>query len=291
MLKDLVGRQKANEIVVEIEDLMETIQTLGWKDIRPWNEFFAMFKVPQWNQKHLEERITTNFLHYRSNYFVIAVALFIFQIVFSPVMIFTALLIGIFYVVAFTLVKNNFRVGDLVITLKMKQYIFFTIAGLTLVLSGALTRLAWFLVSAVSLIGGHLLFRPRNMTAKANKVYEEMKMNGYDMKHVFQFSSLTGGNNNSNVGGGGSSSSSASSGLYNNDKPSYSSVSPASEKKDIENPVIESEVEAAADSKNNQDDYQPYVGTTGFSSNLSSDNNANNMRKRGAGEFNDYKHK
>lgn len=281
MLKDLVGRQKANEIMVELEDLIENIQSLGWKDLRPWSEFFATFKPPQqWNKQHLEERITTNFLHYRSNYFILCIILFIVQLIFSPIIIFTAIVITLIYIGLFSFFKNNLRFGDLIITLKMKQYIFLIVSSLLLILSGSLTRLAWMLVSTLLVCGGHMVFRPRNMTAKANKIYEEMKLNGYDINSIFHFSS-----SGSSAGASSSSSASYSSSLgrsrddaYNNDKPAYESTPySSSSKKDLEDPPIEE------DAPNS-----PYSSTpAGFSSNLQ--DNSGNMRKRNA-EY-DYKHK
>jgi hypothetical protein len=279
MLKDLVGAQKANEIVVELEDLIENIQTLGWKEIRPWNEFFAVFKVPQWTQKHLEERLTTNFLHYRSNYFVICLVLFVLQIVLSPVIIFSALLIAMLYVGLFTLLKNNVRFGDFIVSLKMKQYFFCGVTFLVLIFSGALARIAWFLLSCGFVVGGHMLFRPRNMTSKANKVYEEMKLNGYDMQTIFQMPSLSSPSSGASSGGAFSSSD-----RYNGDKPAYtvplSKSSDSYEKKkndDLEDPVEE------VDASN--------VSAAGYTTNLSDSYNQNqNMRKRNAPEY-DYKHK
>jgi hypothetical protein len=277
MLKDVVGRQKANEIVVELEDLVETVKVIGWKEMRPWSEFFALFKIPQWQQKHLEERITTNFLHYRSNYFIICCFLFIFQIILSPIIIFTSVCITFFYIILFTFVKNNFRIGDMIVTSKIKKYVFLISSALLLVLSGSLTRIAWMLVSCIVVCGSHMLFRPRNMTSKANKVYEDMKMNGYDMKTIFSFAPNT---------SSGSSSSSASSSSrigkvssssdYNADKPLYDSKKEMSGGgKDLEDPVI------------HEDDIP---STAAYSSTLSDPSNAN-MRNRGANTEYDYKHK
>mmetsp|Transcript_9589 Transcript_9589/g.10314 ORF Transcript_9589/g.10314 Transcript_9589/m.10314 type:complete len:278 (-) Transcript_9589:146-979(-) len=274
MLSDLLGRQKANEIMVEIEDLIENIQSLGWKEVRPWSEFFATFKPPQqWNKQHLEERITTNFLHYRSNYFLLCIFLFIIQLIFSPIIIFTAIIIALLYIGLFSFVKNNTRIGDIIITFKIKQYIFLISTGLLLILSGSLTRLAWIFISSIFVCGGHMVFRPRNMTAKANKVYEEMKLNGYDINSIFHFSSSSG-----SVAGAASSSTSSSNkankdNTYNNDKPSYAN----SGKKDLEDPPNEDDIPAST----------PYSSTpAGYSSNLQ--DTSGNMRKRGPGDY-DYK--
>lgn len=64
-LKSIIGERLAEDLLEELAILFQQLQVLGWKQLRPWNEFFAVFKTPQFNWKHLELRVTTNFLQYR----------------------------------------------------------------------------------------------------------------------------------------------------------------------------------------------------------------------------------
>eukprot|EP01031_Cornospumella_fuschlensis_P002651 gene2651-3313_t len=73
MIRDVLGDAATEELMDALKLVGEKIQVLGWKEMRPWSEFFASFKPPQFDSRHLEQRITTNFLHYRSNYVVISV--------------------------------------------------------------------------------------------------------------------------------------------------------------------------------------------------------------------------
>merc|ERR1711865_204414 len=58
----------------------QTLQKLGWADVRPWNEFCDGFAKPS----NLEERLNTNFIYYRSNYAVLLVVLTLLSVVSSP---------------------------------------------------------------------------------------------------------------------------------------------------------------------------------------------------------------
>ncbi|KAJ1413456.1 hypothetical protein B484DRAFT_402022 [Ochromonadaceae sp. CCMP2298] len=44
---------------------------------------------------------------------------------------------------------------------------------------GILERLVWTVIYCVLLCGLHLVFRPRSVTSKSNKVYEELKLSGF----------------------------------------------------------------------------------------------------------------
>eukprot|EP00981_Chlorochromonas_danica_P003753 scaffold691_cov181-Ochromonas_danica.AAC.6 len=95
MIRDLLGEERTEYLLAEIQPFVENLQELGWNEIKPWGEFFATFKAPQWNVRHLEQ------------------------------------------------------------------------------------RLLWSALYAVLLCGLHLLFRPRNVSSKVNRMYEEAKLNGY----------------------------------------------------------------------------------------------------------------
>ena len=130
-----------------------------------------MFKPPQWNTKHLEQRILTNLLHYRSNYLVICTGIFILRIVFAPFMLLSLLCVGLFcfYVLA-VLTKPIVINDDLTLTLMHKQAACAVVSIVFLVLSGSLEKLLWTLLYCLVIIASHMVFRPRSVTSKTGKV-------------------------------------------------------------------------------------------------------------------------
>lgn len=187
MLRDLIGDKKAEEFLSELQSFMEDLQTLGWKELRPWSEFFGSFRVPEFTQSNIEEQIVTNFLFYRSNYAIMSLAILCLQILFSPVILLSFILV--FGITAYLLFihKAPIKVGDMKLTTLHKQYICAGTSAFILIITGTLTSLLWTFVYAVLLCGLHIVFRPRNLTSSANKVYEEMKLNAGGTHSVFQF--------------------------------------------------------------------------------------------------------
>ena len=131
----------------------------------------AVFKPPQWNTKHLEQRILTNLLHYRSNYLLICTGIFILRIVFAPFMLLSLLCVGLFcfYVLA-VLTKPIVINDDLTLTLMHKQAACAVVSIVFLVLSGSLEKLLWTLLYCLVIIASHMVFRPRSVTSKTGKV-------------------------------------------------------------------------------------------------------------------------
>lgn len=185
MLRDMIGNKSTDELLSEFYTLIDDMKTLGWKELRPWSEFFATFKAPDFTQKILEERIITNFLYYRSNYVILMLGILILQILFSPIILLSFLLV--FGVITYLCHyhKTTLKVGDYKIDAMGKQYLALGISILILIITGTITSLMWTLVYGLILCGLHVVFRPRNVSSKANKVYEEMKLNGVD--NIFQF--------------------------------------------------------------------------------------------------------
>jgi hypothetical protein len=93
MLRDLLGEHGTDDLLLEFNNVYQQLKILGWKELRPWEEFFAVFKTPQLTLTHLEQRITTNFLQYRSNYVCLCGVIICIQILRAPVIILTLILI------------------------------------------------------------------------------------------------------------------------------------------------------------------------------------------------------
>ena len=124
MLKDLVGPVRANELAEEFGELIENLQILGYKEMKPWPEFMSAMKPPaKWDAKHIDQRISTNFLYYRSNYLIICCTIVLFQIIMSPVTLFSIILTGLFAGYVILTVKTPLVIGEYVIDTQKKNMI------------------------------------------------------------------------------------------------------------------------------------------------------------------------
>jgi hypothetical protein len=175
---------------------------IGWKDIRPWSEFFAVFKPPQLNWGLLEQRIATNFLHYRSNYFVLSTGIFTVRAIFSPSMLLSLLFCASLAIYLLLIRKLPIVIGKFTFRNRDKSLFLISFSILFLALTGALVRLIWTFLMMFIICGAHMLFRPRSVTAKTNELYEELKLNGYswfvgtNSSQNFDPENPTSGNNN-----------------------------------------------------------------------------------------------
>jgi hypothetical protein len=179
MLRDVLGDRATVELTEELLTLSEQLKVLGWRDVRPWGEFFGGFKVPELNAKSLEDRALTNLLHYRSNYAVIFGVLLLLQVFLSPMLLLSVPLAVIFCCYILVVHKRPNKIGDIKIRESHKQTACAILCLFFFAVTGVLERLVWIVIYSAFTIGLHLVMRPRNLNAKANKVYEEMKLNGY----------------------------------------------------------------------------------------------------------------
>jgi len=65
MLSDLVGKAQAAELADQTGYFIEQCKILGWREMRPWDEFFAVLKPPSsWTFKEIEQVcINSNLAH------------------------------------------------------------------------------------------------------------------------------------------------------------------------------------------------------------------------------------
>jgi hypothetical protein len=184
MLRDLLGNRSTDELLDELQPLIVQMQVLGWKEMRPWGEFFATFKAPQFNAKNLEQRIMTNVLYYRSNYLALCGGVLILQILFAPMILVSAAVIFALFVYLTQIHKGSFRIGDFILDNTGKRYMLVILSVFILFISGTALKILWAILYSIILCGVHLIFRPRNVQSKANRAYEEMKLSG---ANVFDF--------------------------------------------------------------------------------------------------------
>ena len=189
MLRDIVGDNNADAFLEEIGEIKDALLRLGWKEIRPWKEFFAVFKLPQWNFKHLEQRVVTNMLHYRSNYFFISVIVIMLRIIFNPLvflMIISCSSVSIYFSFVH---KAPVKIGDFTFDGRSKLLASLGVSIVVLLLTGALELMLWSVVYILCICFMHMIFRPRSVSSKANRIYDEMKLSGLSWFSGFDLTS------------------------------------------------------------------------------------------------------
>lgn len=136
-----------------IQMVRKTLTKLGWGEMRPWSEFVAEFKQPS----NLEDRLTTNFLYYRSNYVAVVAASLLFSVATSPSSLFLALMGLLASALTLVLAQNSSAAAG--------------VLCLTSFLTG--TRLALGLLLGLVLILLHMLFRTRSIKSRMSAAYDE----------------------------------------------------------------------------------------------------------------------
>lgn len=178
MLKDIIGFVKVEEIKEEIGNIVESLKILGYKNVKPWGEFFAGIKPPkQWDLKHLEQRMMTNFLHFRSNYLVVCGVVVALRIVLAPFTLLSLFLVLAWWIYLMLIVKGPFKVGDFLVDEQKKMIICAVSSAVFLALTGVFESLIWCTLICLVLCGVHMLLRSRSMSSNTNRMYEEVKLN------------------------------------------------------------------------------------------------------------------
>lgn len=153
---NLFDDNNSNSIDVDDNDYVGKIQ--------PWSDFFTGFKPPQPDKKYIEQRISTNFVHFRSNYIIINCIITFIIFLFSPLLLFILLLYfcATFYFL-FVMKPAHIQIGELSITSKGKRYISIGVLLVILLLTGGLQKLAWIALYTFVIISLHAIFKPRNI--------------------------------------------------------------------------------------------------------------------------------
>lgn len=159
----------------ELISSIEHLKVLGWKETRPWHEFFASFKPVEMNPHYIQQRVTTNILHYRSNYLFIAIVILLLRLIFSPLLLISLGICGGLWYYAFVVHDRPFVFGEFVVEGRMKATACGLITFIFLALTGSLESIVWSLLITIIIVGLHALFRPRSISSRANYVYEDAK--------------------------------------------------------------------------------------------------------------------
>lgn len=176
ILKEYLGESELKDM---LHVILGFIEKVGWTDMNPWTDFFAVFKPPQLNAKKLEQRIVSNFIQYRSNYIIISIVICLISLLFHPILLISLIALGIFTIYFTIYVKTSIKVAEVTITTKGKRYICLGLLILILGLTGGITRIVWDCIYCLFICIIHMLLRPRSVSSAANKAYEDVKAHGF----------------------------------------------------------------------------------------------------------------
>lgn len=176
MLNDLLGPRRAEEVSQDIGLFIEQLKILGWRDMRPWDEFFSVFKPPSWEYRSIEQRVTANFLHFRTNYVCIVAGIFAIRLIFAPVLFLCIVLCIGMTVGVVSIIKDPITVGEFTLNDNAKLTACGVISFVFLALCGALEHFLWGLIYALFLCTCHMMFRPRSVSSTANMYASEARL-------------------------------------------------------------------------------------------------------------------
>jgi hypothetical protein len=176
-LSDFLPPDKYRELVEEIGLHVESFRLLINKESRSWQEFFAVLKPPQLNFKHVEQRMTTNLVHYRVNYMVICLVVYVLQILFHPVLLVALLAVMAFCFYSVFILRKPLILGEsIIINENGVKVLTVCVSIIFLALVGSLEQLLWGSIYSLIICTLHMLLRPRSVTSKTNLMYEQMRV-------------------------------------------------------------------------------------------------------------------
>jgi hypothetical protein len=174
----MLSEGQLKDIYEEFIRFSEQCHEKLWKEMKPWPEFFGTFKIPQRDMKTLEQRVSTNLDYYKPNYISICGTIIALQIIFAPVVFLVLVLCTVFSCYLLLIRKNPIVVGDTEITGPMKMYVCCGFTFLVMALSGVMVKLVWVTIYSGVLCLFHMLLRPRSVSSKTDKIYEDLKPTG-----------------------------------------------------------------------------------------------------------------
>lgn len=180
MLGDVLGKDNARYFSEEMGYIISQVRQIIDKELRPWqSEFFSSLKPPQMNWKHIEQRIITNCLYYRANYFIICGIIMGLQLLFDPIEICILVIVIMIDVYLLLILRKPVRLGDLILSQTQKQIVVGIVSIVFLILTGVITAITWTCLYCTIVTGLHMVFRPRSVTSKTSNGYDEPKISGY----------------------------------------------------------------------------------------------------------------
>jgi len=185
-MRDLLDEAQYAVLLEEGGLILQRLKELV-NSTKAWSDFFAVLKIPSANRKHIEQRISTNLMHYRSNYFAILSLLVLFQIVAHPVLLLALLVVALFLFYSLCILKPPLVLSPTVIinqqgcniAVSVCVFVFFTLCGV-------LERIIWTCIYWFVLSFSHMLLRPRSVTSKtSDSLYDEKR--SINLFSIFNF--------------------------------------------------------------------------------------------------------
>lgn len=177
MLRDAFGPIRAKEIEAELAELVDNVQVIGYKEVKPWGEFISSMKPPaHWDAKTIEQRVSTNMLYYRSNYLVICGVILALRILFAPFIIMSLILVAALFGYVRVFSKGPITIGELRLDETKQMQITIATSLIFLGLVGTLQALFWVILLCICVCSAHMLFRARSISSKLNRTQEEVKL-------------------------------------------------------------------------------------------------------------------
>jgi PRA1 family protein len=149
-------------------------------NLRPWGDFVAVIKPPkEFKYNVMEQRVSTNLVHYQKNYTLICFGILGFRCLFIPNLlaacILTAAVVFFFFFIQrgklVTIWRNSIVIqGD-----KGKRVISLILALVIFSLFYALESLFWSVLFAVIVCASHMVLRPRSVSSKPHS-YENLRI-------------------------------------------------------------------------------------------------------------------
>eukprot|EP00042_Codosiga_hollandica_P021389 m.74431 g.74431 ORF g.74431 m.74431 type:complete len:167 (-) comp50338_c0_seq1:135-635(-) len=153
---------RSDALVARIKD-----ELLAQKQsMRPWGDFVKGLKLPQ-SAPQAIARLQYNIVHFRSNYVLITIALAIYTLLTSPLLL---VVLGL-YIFAYLYVSSAESAGRNIVIFgqtlsKSQQIAVATVVGVPLFfLSGAISSFFWLLGLAATTVGAHAVLAAEANTA------------------------------------------------------------------------------------------------------------------------------
>ncbi|KAK8833607.1 hypothetical protein WA577_001539 [Blastocystis sp. JDR] len=168
-----------NELDAKLMSVWKTVNGWGWSKFIPLKEFFEKFNVP--DMTRLEDRMTNNFIYFRTNYLALYVLLLIIAALNAPIFALVDLCVFALWMIPFVSVPAPFSVGDYRVT---PSCILAALSAFTLVILLIFRRYFGYFILInllfVLLVGLHCAFRNSSLMSRMHvNLNEKNKLRKY----------------------------------------------------------------------------------------------------------------
>ena len=99
-VKDALGPTRIKELTSIYVNTIENAKIVAFRELKPWGMFFTQMnpRAVQWDWVNVEQRVCTNLLYYRSNYFVIFCLALSLGLILNPIIIFSVIIVILWFI-------------------------------------------------------------------------------------------------------------------------------------------------------------------------------------------------